>query len=337
MSLKGNIEDFRLTSILQMLNYEMRTGKLIIRFSDNFIQIFLYEGDIIYATETRETNRLGDLLKEAGYISQAILDDCLALSHNNNAKLGKTLVTKGYISLEKLNEFIMRQAENTVYNALLSEFGEFEYNDTVINLDGAYDFKIDTMFVLLEASRRIDELKILKEQIPGESSIPKIADSTGGNVEASLDVNERRLLSAINGKSTVRQIFDKSGFDDYESYKTLNSLISSGLVGFSQAKTTAELAKEVIIQAKGVDSRQFRQSLDNIGLKRSCMLRIALSRIFREAVDEQSITAAVEKEAIKIGNSTEKNTLGHLRQKNHAPYVKNSIELLWQTINEMYG
>ena len=98
MSLKGNIETFRLSSILQMLNYERRTGRLIIRSRDNFIQIFLHEGDIIYATETRKTNRLGDLLKEAGYISQADLDDCLALSHNNNNRLGKTLVQKGYIS-----------------------------------------------------------------------------------------------------------------------------------------------------------------------------------------------------------------------------------------------
>lgn len=337
MSLKGNIETFRLSSILQMLNYEMRTGKLTIRFSDNFIQIFLYEGDIIYATETRTTNRLGDLLKEAGYISQAILDDCLALSRNNKDKFGKTLVKKGYISLEKLNEFIMRQAENTVYNVLLSESGEFEYADTTINLDGTYDFKIDTMFVLLEAARRIDELEILKEQIPGESSIPKIADSANDSVKTSLDANERRLLSVINGKLTIRQIFDKSGFDDYEAYKILNSLISAGLVGFNQAKRTSDLAKEVIIHAKGIDSRQFRQSLDNMGLKRSCMVRVALSRIFREAVDEQSITAAVEKEAIKIGNSSEKNILGNLRQKNHAPYVKNSIELLWQTINDMYG
>lgn len=337
MSLKGSIETFRLSSILQMLNYEMRTGELTIRFSDNFIQILLYEGDIIYATETRKTNRLGDLLKEAGYISQAILDDCLAHSHNNNFKLGKTLVKKGHISLEKLNEFIMRQAENTVYNVLLSKTGEFEYKDTVINLDETYDFKIDTMFVLLEAARRIDELEILKEQIPGESSIPKTTESADESVKESLDVNEKRLLSAINGKSTVRQIFDKSGFNDYEAYKILNSLISSGLVGFSQVKTTADLAKEVIIHAKGIDSRQFRQSLDNMGLKRSCMLRIALSRIFREAVDEQSIKAAAEKEAIKISNSVEKNTLGNLRQKNHAPYVKNSIELLWQTINDMYG
>ncbi len=336
MSLKGNIETFRLSSILQMLNYERRTGRLIIRSSDNFIQIFLHEGDIIYATETRKTNRLGDLLKEAGFISQADLDDCLALSHHNKDRLGKTLVQKGYISAEKLNEFIRKQAENTIFNVLLSESGEFEYTDTEINLNGTDAFKIDTMFVLLEASRRIDEVEILKEQIPGESSIPKIADTTGDGVKASLNANERQLLSVINGTSTVRQAFDKSGFDDFEAYRILNSLISLGLVDFSQPKTTAEMAKEVILLTRRVEPREFRQNLDDLDLKRSSTLRVALSRIFRDAVDEQHIIAAVEKEAIKIGNSPEKNALNKLRKEKQVPYMKNIIELLWQAINEMY-
>lgn len=125
MSLNGNLKTFDLSSLLRMLAFEKRTGKLLLRFGGNTIQIFLHEGDVVYATETRKNNRLGELLKESGYISQKNLEEGLAISLKNKERLGKTLVQQGYFSLEKLNRFLLQQAENIVCRVLLWDAGIF--------------------------------------------------------------------------------------------------------------------------------------------------------------------------------------------------------------------
>ena len=336
MSLTGNIETFGLSSILQMLNYEKRTGKLSITSGSqaNTVHIFLHEGDIIYATETKNHNRLGELLKGCGYISEAVLEECLTLGAKSREKLGKILVHRGHISRKKLNEFLLKQAENAVYNVLLWETGDFEYVNARLNMKGAIEYKLDTMFVLLEASRRIDELAVLKKQIPSESSIPKIADHAGGSENIVFKPDEKRMLGIIDGKSTVRQVFDKSGADDFRAYNIMNSLISAGAIEIRQPETPSALATEVVRQTRSVDSRQIRWALDNLGLQRSSSLRVSLSRIFRDAVDERQVIAAAQKEARKISNSGEKAALDKLRKENHIPYMKAIIELLWQSANE---
>jgi len=335
MTIKGNLETFYLTSLLQMLNYDRKTGKLTIKCDANEVQIFLHEGDIVFATETQKTNRLGDLLKNNGIISQPVLNECLALSRKNKQGLGKTLVQQGYISLEHLNAFLLKQAENTIYNVFLWTEGEFEYRDQDLNLKGVVGNKLNTMNLLLEASRRIDEIEIFKKQIPNEGGVLKIAGSTNQEgVDIKLNPDEWRILSLIDGKSTVRQIIDKSGFDDFTAYKHLNSLIASGRVEISQPKSETELAKEAVSQLSGTDSRQFREALDSLGLKRSSILRVALTRIFRDAVDEEQVKEAVKQEAGKVSDPEERAALKKLADKNPVPFMQGMIELLWHAMNK---
>jgi DNA-binding MarR family transcriptional regulator len=335
MTIKGNLETFYLTSLLQMLNYDRKTGKLTIKCDVNEVQIFLHEGDIVFATETQKTNRLGDLLKNNGIISQQILNECLALSRKNKQSLGKTLVQQGYISLENLNAFLLKQAENTIYNVFLWTEGEFEYRDQGLNLKGVVGNKLNTMNLLLEASRRIDEIEIFKKQIPDEGGILRMAGNTDQDEgDIKLNPDEWRTLSLIDGRSTVRQIIDKSGFDDFTAYKHLNSLIASGRVEVSQPKSETELAKEAVSQLSGTDSRQFREALDSLGLKRSSILRVALTRIFRDAVDEEQVSEAVKQEAGKVSDPEERATLKKLADDNPVPFIQEMIELLQHAVNK---
>lgn len=329
MSIKGNLETFYLTSLLQMLNYDRKTGKLTIKSDANEVQIFLHEGDIVFATETQKTNRLGDLLINNGIISQQVLEECLALSRRNKQGLGKTLVHQGHVSLEKLNAFLLKQAENTIYNVFLWSHGEFEYHDQERNLKGVAGNKLNTMNLLLEASRRIDEIEIFKKQMPDEAGILKIAGNADQHTDGiRLNPDEWRILSLIDGKSTIRQIIDKSGLDDFNGYKHLNSLIASGRIEISHPKSLSELAEEAVNQLKGVDSRQFRETLDDLGLKRSSILRVALTRIFRDALDAQQIQEAVKEEAGKITNPKENAALSRLAEENRVPFIQEMIELL---------
>lgn len=334
MSIQGNLETFYLPSMLQMLSYEKKTGRLKIKSSDNEVQIILHEGDIVFATESRKSNRIGLLLMNNGLISQEVLDECLAISKKKNQGIGKTLVQEGHLSLKQLNTFLLKQAENSIYNVCSWESGEFVYNDAELNLKGVAGNKLNTMNLLLEASRRIDELGILKKQIPTDEAVVKLLtpkDSDGG---IKLNEDEWRILSMVNGKATVRQILDQTGYDDFTGYKLLNSLLSYGKIEITTKRPTDELAAQAVSHLKSIDARQFRETLDLLGLKRSSVLRVVLSRIFRDAVDQTQLMKSLANESKRIANPSDMAELNKLRENSRIPFMKAVLELLWQSVNE---
>lgn len=330
MSIQGTLDTFDLSSLLQMLKYEKKTGRLTIRSKANHVQIFLQDGDIIFATESRKSNRLGLLLMNHGLISRKALDESLVLSREKNLSIGKILVQEGYISLQQLTAFLLKQAENTIYNVFLWETGEFVYNDARLNMKELVGGKFNTMNILLEASRRIDELAVLKKQIPDDQVVLRERNNFENNSEIALNEDEKRLLSVINGYSTVSEILDETGWDNFTGYKTINSLLSSGVIETVRAETPEELAELTVSRLQKIDGRQFREILDHLELKRSSLLRLVLTRVFRDAADKNQLLESVSNEAGKIAGADEKAEMIRLMENTNFPYINSLIKLLCQ-------
>jgi len=135
MALKGNIETFYLSSILQLLAQDKKTGILTIAEQDRIVRVYIKNGNIIYAVGSQKEVRLGYLLRTKGIISAEELQKALALAKQRNEKLGKILVEKGFISLETLKKFIHQQVRDILYDLFLWKQGDFEYVDQEFNLD----------------------------------------------------------------------------------------------------------------------------------------------------------------------------------------------------------
>ncbi len=330
MSIQGNLETFYLTTLLQMLCYEAKTGVLKLKRAENEINIYLQEGNIIYASDSRNENRIGDLLMGKGLVTEQQLEECVGISQKKGYALGKVLVVKGYVSQKALHSVVLQQALKIVYNVFLWEKGEFEYEDMAHDLNGMVVGKIDTMALLLEASRRIDEISVLKKTLKSENLVLKISDKFQGGNEIKLNADERRMLSLINGSITLREIIDKSGFDDFTGYKILNALVSSGKVEVVDEAPPKVQVETLLAQIRSIDSRSFRKALDDLGLKRSSMLRLALTRIFRDATDEEDLMATVSEEARKIIRPEDREALQRIKEENRASYIGGLINLLWE-------
>ena len=243
MALKGNIGTFYLSSILQLLAQDKKTGILTIAEQDRLVRVYIKNGNIIYAVGTQKEVRLGYLLRTKGIISAEELQKALALAKQRNEKLGKILVEKGYISVETLKKFIHQQVRDILYDLFLWKRGEFEYVDQDFNLDQEFVTDLNHMEVILEGTRRVDEWSILKKNIPDKQMVFKINRSVEEQRDTvNLTANEWRIISLINGKRTVQQVVEDSGNDEFSVYRVINSLISSGLIeqGTSMAGINSE-------------------------------------------------------------------------------------------------
>ena len=235
MALKGNIETFYLSSILQLLAGDKKSGILTIADKERIVRVYIKTGNIVYAVGSQKEVRLGYLLRTKGIISADELQKALALAKQRKDRLGKILVEKGYISLETLKKFIHQQVRDILYDLFLWKRGDFEYVDQEIDLDEEFLTELNHMEVILEGTRWVDEWEILRKNIPNPQMVFKI----NNNVEKKKDTidltaNEWRIISLVDGKRTVKQITADSGHDEFVVYRMINSLISSGLIEKSE-------------------------------------------------------------------------------------------------------
>ncbi|SDT95478.1 DUF4388 domain-containing protein [Desulfobacula phenolica] len=230
MNLQGDFEGLTLASILQLLCNDQKTGVLTVTCDDEESRVFFEQGTIIYASASLKEARLGFLMRNDGIISAQQLQKCFALARQEKMHLGKILVEKGYISVDTLKKYNTRQVEAILYNLLFWKKGRFEYKDARLNLKGMIVTQLNPMKLILEASRRIDELSVLKEFIPSDKMVFKMSGKVQSKDEIKLNANEWRVLSLIDGTRSVRQIITESGYDEFAVYKIFFSVISSGLI-----------------------------------------------------------------------------------------------------------
>ena len=230
MNLQGDFEGLTLASILQLLCNDQKSGVLTVTCDTEESRVFFEQGTIIYASASLKEARLGFLMRTDGVISAQQLQKCLALAKEEKMHLGKILVDKGYVSLDTLKKYNTKQVEAILYNLLFWKKGRFEYKDAKLNLKGMVVTQLNPMKLILEASRRIDELSVLKQSIPSDKSIFKMSGKVQSKEDIKLNANEWRILSLIDGTHTVRQIITQSGYDEFAVYKILFSVISSGLI-----------------------------------------------------------------------------------------------------------
>jgi hypothetical protein len=244
MALKGNIETFFLSSIFQLLSNDKKTGTLWLSDGHHEATVIIKEGTIVYAMSSKREARLGSLLLDKGEVSLEQLELCLALGRERKQALGKVLVDEGYLSLEHLQTYVHRQIKEIIFGLFNWEKGEFVYKDADLDLGGIVITQLDIMRVLIEVSQRVDEMSVLKKLIPSDTIIFQLTEKILEEEERKLVTAEWKILSVIDGKSTVKQIIEENEWDKISVYKKLHVLRSSGLIEAVEKEVPEEKKKE---------------------------------------------------------------------------------------------
>ncbi len=235
MGLKGNLETFLLSSILQLLHNDRKTGALQVKNAEHWVSVIIQEGEIVYAMSSYRQVRLGNLLREEGVITLEQLEQCLEEGKIKKVALGKVLLEKEYISIQQLTQFIRQQVEEIIYHLFFWDTGDFEYTDARLDLSGLIVTNLDIMEVMLEASRRVDEMSVLKKHIPSSDLVFKQTGTMTGQQTTKLAAEENRMLRLVNGQRTVDRLLEESGLVKFDGYRILHSLIMSGAIEKTQA------------------------------------------------------------------------------------------------------
>lgn len=228
--LKGTLEDFTLPDVLRMMNTARKTGQLVVERSAGSGTVFIREGDVYYAESSLAREPLGQKLIRSGALTDSALMKALDENASTGQRVGEILIAHNAITVEQLQRAVRQQIEDSVFDLMRWEAGSFEWQSGVV-ADVEVPIAISVENLIMEASRRLDELEVINRKIPSVKAVLAMAPRPPeGAVEINIQPEEWRMLVLVNGSRTVGEIADLTGLDDFSAIRGLYGLVSAGLV-----------------------------------------------------------------------------------------------------------
>ena len=232
MSLTGNLNTVSIPDLLQLIDSSKKTGMLSLKRQTQKKEIYFKEGNIIYATSSNtEEELLGNLLIRLGKLSQIELEEVLKAHSTTGKMIGAIIVEMGFLKKEQLEEYLKLQIEEIVYNLFSWKEGDFNFQEGKEPAEGQIITNLNTMNVIMEGTRKIDEIVEMQKILPKDNMIlsinpnPKIkADSLN------FDFEELKVLLTVDGDKTYADLIEQSPLGEYQTSRALLKLINRGIV-----------------------------------------------------------------------------------------------------------
>lgn len=172
MILWGNIKDFSVFMILQLLASYGKSGQLQLEDDEERAVIFLDEGFVQAISVPRFDYTLGSRLVKKGHITEKLLRKIIletTLEKEEPEFLGLTLMKSGIVDKKAIIESIEQQAYDNTLELSNWIKGKFEFMVPREAVEFVAAPRINVQHLLLETSRRLDEGERPKKE---KSAVP---------------------------------------------------------------------------------------------------------------------------------------------------------------------
>ncbi len=234
MALKGNLRDFTITQLLNLINVAQKTGTLVVDGPSEKVYVCFREGKLAYAQMGQEDTSLAAVLHRANKISTAQFRVIKERANRMSDKeLGLLLINANYVSQQDILASLQNQFLNTINRLFTWVEGLFHFENNVLPPDDKITLRINLENIIIDGARRLRELEQLQDEIPSLDIALKFTDRPGANLKhVNLSVEEWRVVSYINPKNTLRQIALATKINDLEIRRIVYALLQAGLVEF---------------------------------------------------------------------------------------------------------
>jgi hypothetical protein len=241
MALKGKLEDFGITQLLNLINLARKTGTLYLQSPEKEAYLCFREGKLIYAAMDGVADYLPAILQRAGLFTA---DHVRMIKENMPGKsdqdIAKVLITSGRLKQQAVMSHMREHVLTLVYQVFSWNRGSFRFEPSELPIQGRITTSIALENVIMEGSRRLKEWELLRDELPDLDVKLKFADRpTTPLRDINLSVEEWRVISFINPRNTIRQVAQYNNMDELQIRKIVYSLLQAGLVEMIRPPRTA--------------------------------------------------------------------------------------------------
>ena len=231
MAFRGNLRDFTITQLLNLINLARKTGTLIVEAPSETAKVSFREGKLAYAQIGQADNGLAAILHKANRLTagqyRAIQQHA---DHISDKELGLLLINAGYVSQEDILTNLQQYFADIVHRLFTWVEGFFLFENDMLPPEDCINIRLDLENLIIEGSRQLREWEQLQDEIPSLEMALKFTDRPGANIRnVNLSVEEWRVVSYINPRNTIRQIANATKMNNLEIRRIVYGLLQAGL------------------------------------------------------------------------------------------------------------
>ena len=227
MALRGNLRDFTITQLLNLINLAQKTGTLVVDGPSEQAHISFREGKLAYAQIGTEENSLAAILHKANKLNvnqyRAIAERAGQMT---DKELGLLLINAGYVSQEDILLNLQTYFTDVIRRLFTWVEGFFRFENDMLPPDDRINVRLDLENLIIEGSRQLREWEELQDEIPSLDMALKFTDRPMTNLN--LSVEEWRVVKYIDPKNSMKQIASAAKLNDMEIRRIVYGLIQAG-------------------------------------------------------------------------------------------------------------
>jgi len=252
VALRGNLKDFGIADVFQLIGQQRKTGILDFTGADGGqVQLRFDRGAVVSAApaESKTHESLGDMLVRCGCLTRAQVDALHAECEPSGQSLPRLAIARDWIDgeeIEKIEDLLTRE---TIFEVLRWSDGSFDFHAQKVFHRRAFETLLGAEQILMDGLRMVDEWQSFSDLIPSEDTVFQRV----GRFETYRDqavakgvrhvAHAERVFHLIDGRLKVRRIIDLSRLGSFDATRALAALHEAGLVAPLDAGSLQKLRR----------------------------------------------------------------------------------------------
>jgi hypothetical protein len=232
MALRGNLRDFTVAQLLNLINLAHKTGTLVIEGPNEVARVAFRDGKLSFAQIGQEDNRLASVLHRANRLTTGQLRAIqVRAAQVTDKELGLLLINAGYMSQDDILNSLQAYFTDVIRRLFTWVEGFFRFENEIRPPEDRITVRLDLENLIIEGARQLREWEQLQDEIPSLNMALKFIERPGANIQKmNLSVEEWRVVSFINPRNTIQQIGAAAKMGDLEIRRIVYGLLQAGLV-----------------------------------------------------------------------------------------------------------
>jgi hypothetical protein len=238
IALGGNLDDFGIAEVFQLIGQQGKTGVLEIEVEDQKAQLAFDTGRVVRASPAGEFeySELGERLIRCGVMTRECLDALVRDCQASARTLPTLLIETGAVSREDLDQVQDLLTQDTIFEVLRQRGGSFHFTTQAVQHDVPPERMLGAEQILMDGLRMADEWQTFSDVLASDDVIFR---SVGGFEEyrqQASAVGQHRIASAervfrlINGRVSARRVMDLARLGTFDGTRVLADLSRARLI-----------------------------------------------------------------------------------------------------------
>ncbi|NOT35014.1 MAG: DUF4388 domain-containing protein [Candidatus Eisenbacteria bacterium] len=226
MALQGNLRDFSVTEILQLLGTQKKTGCLLLEWNTERARLFVLDGRIVSSREPgmRADDPFLSFLVKAHRLSDEQRRGILSIQRESGRDLEDLLENGRYLEADEMSNYLERQLLDDLMQLVRWENGTYRF-DPNSRWPNPPRVRLSMEGALIEAARRVDEEKRYVARFRDPYELLGVRDLP--DPDEPLSEEEKEIFGLIDGQHTVAEVVEAAPLSEYEAYEALHRMLEA--------------------------------------------------------------------------------------------------------------